>query len=213
VLLRQLYRRSLCAVLVQSTSRYTDPSPVEFLWTPFSISPPPTRKSNPNSPTMPGALESFSKWVQLKIYQLEVTYSVYMFTPMEKFIFCTYLSLSLLPCPFTDKTSPLNGARPIFRDMFPLTKTLRSGSYRLLPLPPLRPHLHRLHPLPAPSHPVHHQPRLVLHTRRGRLRVCQGHPGPAAQLDHHRGGQGDGGCGAGALRGGFLLPTGSEGMC
>ncbi|KAL2118362.1 hypothetical protein VTJ04DRAFT_8022 [Mycothermus thermophilus] len=42
---------------------------------------------------MPGALESFSKWVQLKIYQLEVTYSVYMFTPMEKFIFYSFLFL------------------------------------------------------------------------------------------------------------------------
>lgn len=33
-------------------------------------------------------LESFSKWIQLKIYQLEITYSVYIFTPIEKFIFC-----------------------------------------------------------------------------------------------------------------------------
>ncbi|KAM7206486.1 Protein of unknown function (DUF3317) domain containing protein [Naviculisporaceae sp. PSN 640] len=36
---------------------------------------------------MTGRLEAFSKWLQLKKYQLEVTLSVYMFTPNEKFIF------------------------------------------------------------------------------------------------------------------------------
>lgn len=35
-------------------------------------------------------LERFSKWIQLKIYQTEVTYSVYIFTPAEKFVFCTF---------------------------------------------------------------------------------------------------------------------------
>ena len=39
-------------------------------------------------PAMASQLESFSKWLQLKIYQLEVTYSVYIYTPIEKFIFC-----------------------------------------------------------------------------------------------------------------------------
>lgn len=41
-----------------------------------------------------------SKWLHLKQYQLELTYSVYMFTPWEKFAFCTSsssLSLSLNP--------------------------------------------------------------------------------------------------------------------
>lgn len=33
-------------------------------------------------------LDSFTKWLKLKIYQLEVTFSVYIFTPLEKFIFC-----------------------------------------------------------------------------------------------------------------------------
>lgn len=33
---------------------------------------------------------SFTKWLQLKIYQVEVTFSVYIFTPLEKFIFCTF---------------------------------------------------------------------------------------------------------------------------
>lgn len=35
------------------------------------------------------ALQSFSKWLHLKQYQIEVTFSVYIFTPLEKFIFCT----------------------------------------------------------------------------------------------------------------------------
>ncbi|KAL0943940.1 uncharacterized protein CTRU02_201827 [Colletotrichum truncatum] len=38
-------------------------------------------------------LQSFSKWLHLKQYQLEVTYSVYIFTPLEKFIFYTVLFL------------------------------------------------------------------------------------------------------------------------
>jgi hypothetical protein len=46
---------------------------------------------------MASPLESFSKWLQLKLYQFEVTLSVYMYTPVEKFIFC-------MPCPFP--TSP-----------------------------------------------------------------------------------------------------------
>jgi hypothetical protein len=37
---------------------------------------------------MASPLESFSKWLQLKLYQFEVTMSVYMYTPVEKFIFC-----------------------------------------------------------------------------------------------------------------------------
>jgi hypothetical protein len=37
---------------------------------------------------MASRLESFSKWLQLKIYQIEVTFSVYIYTPIEKFIFC-----------------------------------------------------------------------------------------------------------------------------
>lgn len=35
---------------------------------------------------------SFTKWLQLKIYQVEVTWCVYIFTPLEKFIFCTFCS-------------------------------------------------------------------------------------------------------------------------
>ncbi|CAK7268997.1 hypothetical protein SEPCBS57363_003374 [Sporothrix epigloea] len=38
-------------------------------------------------------LERFSKWIKLKIYQFEVTYSVYMLTPMEKFVVYSLLFL------------------------------------------------------------------------------------------------------------------------
>ncbi|KAK4670383.1 uncharacterized protein QC763_211220 [Podospora pseudopauciseta] len=38
-------------------------------------------------------IDRLSKWLELKIYQLEVTMSVYMFTPMEKFIFYSILFL------------------------------------------------------------------------------------------------------------------------
>ncbi|KAL2142082.1 hypothetical protein VTI28DRAFT_1595 [Corynascus sepedonium] len=42
---------------------------------------------------MASRLESLSKWLQLKIYQLEVTMSVYIYTPIEKFIFYSVLFL------------------------------------------------------------------------------------------------------------------------
>ncbi|KAK4138739.1 hypothetical protein BT67DRAFT_370125 [Trichocladium antarcticum] len=42
---------------------------------------------------MASRLESFSKWLQLKIYQLEVHLSVYIFTPIEKFFFYSILFL------------------------------------------------------------------------------------------------------------------------
>ena len=44
--------------------------------------------SHPQTAIM-SPLERFSKWIQLKIYQFEVTYSVNMLTPMEKFFVCT----------------------------------------------------------------------------------------------------------------------------
>lgn len=34
-------------------------------------------------------LQRFGRWLALKQYQIEVTFGVYMFTPTEKFIFCT----------------------------------------------------------------------------------------------------------------------------
>ncbi|KAK1760478.1 hypothetical protein QBC47DRAFT_367211 [Echria macrotheca] len=42
---------------------------------------------------MSSYLEKFSKWIQLKIYQFEVTFSVYIFTPIEKFILYSVLFL------------------------------------------------------------------------------------------------------------------------
>ncbi|KAH8881509.1 hypothetical protein GQ53DRAFT_754329 [Thozetella sp. PMI_491] len=43
-------------------------------------------------------LEAFSKWLQLKIYQFEVTLSIYIYTPLEKFVF---YSVSFLLCSLT----------------------------------------------------------------------------------------------------------------
>lgn len=45
--------------------------------------------------------QSLTKWLSLKIYQVEVTFSVYIFTPLEKFIFCTSIYLA---CPLTHPT-------------------------------------------------------------------------------------------------------------
>lgn len=41
--------------------------------------------------------QSLTKWLSLKIYQVEVTFSVYIFTPLEKFIFCTSPHLARAP--------------------------------------------------------------------------------------------------------------------
>ncbi|PKS10828.1 hypothetical protein jhhlp_002585 [Lomentospora prolificans] len=38
-------------------------------------------------------LTSFIKWLELKKYQLEVTFSVYIYTPIEKFIFWSFVFL------------------------------------------------------------------------------------------------------------------------
>ncbi|SPO00615.1 uncharacterized protein DNG_03364 [Cephalotrichum gorgonifer] len=38
-------------------------------------------------------LASFVQWLQLKKYQMEVTFSVYIYTPLEKFIFWSVLFL------------------------------------------------------------------------------------------------------------------------
>ncbi|KKY39542.1 hypothetical protein UCDDA912_g00431 [Diaporthe ampelina] len=37
--------------------------------------------------------QSLTKWLSLKIYQVEVTFSVYIFTPLEKFIFWSVVFL------------------------------------------------------------------------------------------------------------------------
>lgn len=56
---------------------------------------------------MASRLESFSKWLQIKLYQFEVTFPVYIFTPVEKFIFCTS-SLFFLPPPSPPTTTFCN---------------------------------------------------------------------------------------------------------
>ncbi|KEZ39663.1 hypothetical protein SAPIO_CDS9602 [Scedosporium apiospermum] len=38
-------------------------------------------------------LASFVRWLELKKYQLEVTFSVYIYTPFEKFIFWSFVFL------------------------------------------------------------------------------------------------------------------------
>ena len=47
------------------------------------------------------ASRRLGRWLRLKQYQIEVTFGVYMFTPVEKFIFCTFpfTPLFLLPPP------------------------------------------------------------------------------------------------------------------
>jgi len=57
---------------------------------------------------MASRLESLSKWLQLKIYQLEVTMSVYIYTPIEKFIFCkaAFSPFDLLPSKIKTRNTP-----------------------------------------------------------------------------------------------------------
>lgn len=40
-----------------------------------------------------GSFTPFTKWLQAKILQVEVTFSVYIFTPLEKFIFWSFVFL------------------------------------------------------------------------------------------------------------------------
>ncbi len=69
---------------------------------------------------MSSYLESFSKWLQLKIYQFEVTLSVYIYTPIEKFVICTSPPSVL---------SAENGTRAL-----PLTIVTDSGLFLLFSL-------------------------------------------------------------------------------
>jgi hypothetical protein len=43
------------------------------------------------------ALQRLGRWLRLKQYQIEVTFGVYMFTPVEKFVFCKWSSFSFPP--------------------------------------------------------------------------------------------------------------------
>jgi len=44
--------------------------------------------------------QRFGRWLSLKQYQIEVTFGVYMFTPTEKFIFCTLYTFHFYFYPF-----------------------------------------------------------------------------------------------------------------
>lgn len=82
--------------------------------------------------------QSLTKWLSLKIYQVEVTFSVYIFTPLEKFIFCTSILLAHSPHPLYIHTNPLPKlsttsvltAAPPSISMFPplLTHLKKKGS-------------------------------------------------------------------------------------
>ncbi|KAG4218677.1 hypothetical protein PC116_g32842, partial [Phytophthora cactorum] len=37
----------------------------------------------------PSTIEAFARWARLKKYRIEVTYGVYVFTPVEKAVFWT----------------------------------------------------------------------------------------------------------------------------
>lgn len=88
-------------------------------------------------------LAGLRRWLYRKQYHFEVTFGVYMHTAWEKFAIC-----ASAPPP----SSLERGA-------------LTTG--RLGPLPPLRPGLHRRHPLPAAPRRHPRRPRLVLHQGRG----------------------------------------------
>lgn len=51
------------------------------------------KKRQPENISAPHRL---GRWLRLKQYQIEVTFGVYMFTPVEKFVFCKYISAFLL---------------------------------------------------------------------------------------------------------------------
>lgn len=77
-------------------------------------------------------LASLVQWLQLKKYQLEVSFSVYIYTPLEKFIFCTSPHSpfpSPLPLPLMHVVTP--SGTPI-RRKGELTKKTPPGSVLFL---------------------------------------------------------------------------------
>lgn len=49
--------------------------------------------SSSSSSSSVSPFQSLTKWLSLKLYQVEVTFSVYIFTPLEKFIFWSFVFL------------------------------------------------------------------------------------------------------------------------
>ena len=78
-------------------------------------------------------IASFIRWLQLKIYQYEVTFSLYMLTPREKFIF-SEPPIFILYLPRHLLTRP---------DRFCNIRPLLNAADSSLPLPP-EPHCHHL---------------------------------------------------------------------
>lgn len=56
-----------------------------------------------------GALQ---RWLHLKHYQLELTFGVYMYTPWEKFAFCTFKKPEKPECHGREHNPPLSPSRP-----------------------------------------------------------------------------------------------------
>ncbi|KAH8756761.1 hypothetical protein F5883DRAFT_163995 [Diaporthe sp. PMI_573] len=53
----------------------------------------PSQSSSSSSSSSVSPFQSLTKWLSLKVYQVEVTFSVYIFTPLEKFIFWSFVFL------------------------------------------------------------------------------------------------------------------------
>ncbi|KAG8163501.1 hypothetical protein KVR01_006798 [Diaporthe batatas] len=52
-----------------------------------------TTMASSQSSSSSSPFQSLTKWLSLKLYQVEVTFSVYIFTPLEKFIFWSFVFL------------------------------------------------------------------------------------------------------------------------
>ena len=54
----------------------------------FSVEKAETMEYRKRQPEKLSAPHRLGRWLRLKQYQIEVTFGVYMFTPVEKFVFC-----------------------------------------------------------------------------------------------------------------------------
>lgn len=117
------------------------------------------------------------RWLERKRYQYEVTFSLYMMTPTEKFIFSTFTSSPYPPPPHpqnTLATTPVCGSpsihtranHPPFLDSHSKIWILISRAYnRFSPLPlPLNGNNSRL-ALPPRTHFRNHATRILLRRR------------------------------------------------
>jgi hypothetical protein len=103
------------------------------------------------------------RWFQRKRYQYEVTFSLYMLTSTEKFIFSTPSSCPILATPYA-------GLQPSDQSvdthevylMWNRTRDTANNMFRFGPLPPPQSPHHRRVPLPPRTPQHHHQPHLLL---------------------------------------------------